>query len=192
MVTRPTEWLTLFCDASLDPAVGAAGWGAWAKRDAWRSGQTMGGVFKNLIYTSHEAELCAVANALSRLEADDAFVGVSTVMIQSDSVRAMQMILSRVPGSRTSDHGDSCPVRRTRAKPTALEKKAIKRILDFAVEHGVGLVVRHVKGHQKGDKRQWVNRQCDSIAKRHMREARAALAGNVPEGCAVVPEVVRS
>ena len=30
------------------------------------------------------------------------------------------------------------------------------------------LLVRHVRGHKRGQQRQWVNRICDAEARRHM------------------------
>lgn len=42
---------------------------------------------------------------------------------------------------------------------------------------GAELILRHVRGHKGGSGRNWVNNECDRIAKRYMRQALKAKRG---------------
>lgn len=169
--------LTLFCDASHCPSTGAGGWGAWAKRDGWQTGVFLGNSFKRLLANSSEAELCAIANALSHLQANDCFAGVAVLMIQSDSLRALGLLHTHVRGIMPAPHRDGCDVEKVGGKMSDYETEASVRVRGFTLETKISIYVRHVRGHKQGDGRQWVNRECDNLAREHMRYARERVLG---------------
>lgn len=169
--------LTLFTDASFDNYTGAGGWGAWAKKDGWAAGVVIGGPFQKPMDNNHEAELAAMVNALHCLHNTGHLVGVDTVMIQSDSHRALYVLVRLVPETKISNHPDGVPLEpgTKLSKVTPLEKKAAELLTALKWEAKVQLIARHVKGHQPGSKRQWVNRQCDTVARKHMIAMKSGL-----------------
>ena len=163
--------VTIFADASLHIETGSAGWGACIKHSP-APGLIVGGELREPASSSTHAELCAIANALHVARDRDLLGGV--VMIQSDSLEALSCIRKAVP--RTVDSpaagGLSVPGRR---KDIAGDLAACVNVIRCLVSAcGIRLIVRHVRGHQKGDGRQWVNRECDRVAKLHMRSRRRA------------------
>ena len=62
---------------------------------------------------------------------------------------------------------------RAQLAPSAMEAKALVAIR--ARVSDLDLLVRHVRGHKRGQQRQWVNRMCDAEARRHMLAERARL-----------------
>lgn len=169
--------LTVFTDASMCPKTGAAGWGAWAKRNDWREGWLFGGPMREPFATSNDAELCAVANALSALRKEGCLADVTLAMVQSDSTAALA-ILARKGLARLAPHAHGATinvaaVRLHLASETQLAAlDVIGRLLS---ETSLRLLVRHVRGHRRFTSRGWVNEQCDRIAKKHMRARREAL-----------------
>lgn len=165
--------ITLFVDASFDQATKKAGWGAWAKRDEWRRGQTFDGIVIGANH-SHEAELIAIANAIEKLEDHGAYANLSAVLVQTDCVRALQVMKQFIYGSRQSalelEFDD-----RQKVNPTKAEADAVSRIGDVLMRTRVRLNLRHVYGHQAGAGRSWVNNFCDASAKRRMREQRGRV-----------------
>ncbi|WP_410170993.1 RNase H family protein [Brucella intermedia] len=167
-----TRLITLFVDASHCPSTKAAGWGAWAKQAGWPNGKLFGGQFKGEIHNSAEAELCAIANALQSIKHTGLFEGGVKILVQSDCLRALGLIASSISSCEVNNHPDGCPIQITKAvKPTTLEAKALAAINALVTERQ-RLGLRHVRGHKAGQGRSWVNRQCDSIAKGHMKQAR--------------------
>lgn len=166
--------LTLFVDASWCPETHAAGWGAWAKRDDWQRGRTFGAPFKAAMRTIGDAEIAGIANALHQLAGWDALAGVRSVMVQCDCIQALETLV-RLGGAQVSNHADGARIwpRLKRGIYTRVEQAAALRIRELLGERT--LVVRHVRGHQAGGSRQWVNRECDRLAKRGMRDARARV-----------------
>ena len=168
--------MTVFVDASVCHSTQAAGWGAWAKRDEWRAGRVLGSHFARTIAHSGEAELAAVANALYRLHFDGEMQGVERVMVQSDSVRALSLMLTMLGKIKARNHIEGSPILKMRhPKLTPLEIEALDKLREIQKMLGIDLIVKHVKGHTKGHGRPWVNRECDRVAKGHMRRRRAAL-----------------
>lgn len=165
------DLLTLFVDSSLCLQTAAGGWGAWAIRNDWQNGRLFGGRFGQFTSprTSREAELCGIANALAALQKLGHLGDVQTILIQCDCLQALEMIAGRLDRVTVSNHPDGHALRPGAMRPTDLETAALAAI----EKAGKPLLVRHVYGHRKGEDRQWVNRQCDTIAKGHMREARA-------------------
>lgn len=163
--------LTLFVDSSLCLQTAAGGWGAWAIRDDWRAGHLFGGPFGRSTHpqTSREAELCGIANALAALRKLGYLDDVERVLIQCDCLQALEIIAGRLQSVVVSNHPAGHMIRPGAMRPTELETAALAAI----DEVGRPLLVRHVYGHRKGEDRQWVNRQCDAVAKGHMRAARA-------------------
>ena len=94
-------------------------------------------------------------------------------MVQSDSLRSLQLIARVLPGVRIADHADAAAVTKAQLVPSAMEAKALVAI-KARVEQ-LDLLVRHVRGHKHGQQRQWVNRMCDAEARRHMQAERARL-----------------
>lgn len=165
------DLLTLFVDSSLCPQSAAGGWGAWAIREDWQSGILFGGPFGRFTSprTSREAELCGIANAIAALTKLDHLADVGRILVQCDCLQALEMIAGRLDRVTVSDHREGHGIRPGGMRATELEIAALAAIEKV----GKPLLVRHVYGHRKGQSRQWVNRQCDTLAKTYMRQARA-------------------
>lgn len=163
--------ITIFTDASHCPNTNAAGWGAWAKRDGWPQGIVIGGPIRTEVLNSGEAEIAAMANALSRLVKEDLLPVGQTIMLQADSHRALQVVAGAIPEAKVHQHADSVPWTGTAICLSPLEKRAAAVIKEMTA--GRTIYLRHVKGHRGGGGRNWVNRTCDQIAKTHMRKQRA-------------------
>ncbi|MGK9084882.1 hypothetical protein KXR64_16975 [Brucella intermedia] len=167
-----TRLITLFVDASHCPSTKVGGWGAWAKQAGWPNGKLFGGAFKGAIPNSAEAELCAIANAMQSLDCHGLLGDGVKVLVQSDCLRALGLIASAVSSCEVNNHPDGCPIQKSTAtKPTTLEAKALA-VINALVPENQRLGLRHVRGHKAGKGRSWVNRQCDSIAKGYMKQAR--------------------
>lgn len=170
--------LTVFSDASHCPRTKAAGWGAWAKGDGWERGLTFGGPIKATVLNAAEAEMAAMANALVRLHNQGQMAGQQRVMLQSDCIRVLQLVLQAIPRAEPSNHKDGAPVTRQTILPSPTERRGIQIIVDV-LQDCPTILLRHVRGHRPGEGRQWVNRVCDDIAGRHMREERT-IRGGIP------------
>jgi ribonuclease HI len=167
------EMLTVFVDSGWRPDTGAAGWGAWARRSEWPSGRTFGGALRSPCASASEAELKGIANVLWRLRADGSLEGISRVLLQCDSLRALELLYrhSRVKHGACGASPQGCAVEwRHYIEPTAAERRAIE-----TAEAAVGscvLLLRHVRGHQgNGHPRTAVNEACDREATRWLRVA---------------------
>lgn len=123
---------------------------------------------------SSEAEIAAMAAALQTL-ADGDCLTFDTVMLQSDNLRALQLVRQTLPSCRITNHSESAAIPTNQLYPSPLEKKALRII--HAILGQLQVYVRHVRGHQHGEGRNWVNRTCDDIAKRHMRQMRHMRQG---------------
>lgn len=171
--------ITVFVDASHCPRTRAGGWGAWAKGDGWERGITFGGALKVTTNNSSEAEIAALAAALQALSEQYGLKRFRTVMLQSDNLRALQLIYMTIDGCRISNHAESADIPTNKLHPTPTEKNALRIIHAILQNHQT--YVRHVRGHQSGEGRNWVNRTCDDIAKRHMRQQRGSRQGHKPK-----------
>jgi len=170
--------VTLFCDASRCPETGIGGWGAWVKVDGWEKGKTFGGALPAPYPSAHVTELVGIARAVRHLDREGALHKASAIMVQTDCVRALEVILATVPGSTIARHKDSAHFTRRRLIPDHHELHAAEEIARLT--DGMMLMCRHVRGHKRGENRQWVNRVCDKIAKRHMRVLRQSNSGYLP------------
>jgi ribonuclease HI len=166
--------VTIFADASHDRNAQVAGWGAWIKADG-RCSITCGAALKQAVAHVNEAELCALANALTVARRRGALAQRDVVMLQSDSVVALAVILSKIDGvaDRPAAGGLAvAPIKRM--KLTNVHLAALEVIRAIVVALDLSLVTRHVRGHRPGGGRQWVNSEVDRIARKAMKERREA------------------
>lgn len=172
---RPT--LTIFTDAALCPRSGASGWGAWMKGGDAPS-LTLGGQIADLLHSSTEAEVRAGANAFAAARNRGLLQPRTCVMWQSDSLHALRWLLAAYPLSRDRPAKDGIAANRPKSISAVQAQSAgARELVRICKELELVVLTRHVKGHQEGPNRQWVNRQCDEIAGQHMR-ARRLLQGS--------------
>lgn len=69
---------------------------------------------------------------------------------------------------------------KSKLEPSRIEAKALAAIRDQV--NDLDLLVRHVRGHKRGQKRQWVNRLCDAEVRRHMLAERKRLDAALGHG----------
>lgn len=178
---RPT--LTIFTDAALCPRTGASGWGAWMKGSG--DSVTMGGQIRDLLVSSTEAEIRAGANAFAAAASRGDLKPNSVVMWQSDSLHALRWLLAAYPMSRDRPAKDGIPAVRPKSVSEVQARSAgARELVRICKDMKLIVLTRHVKGHQQGPNRQWVNRRCDEIAGEHMRARRAAEKPPQTEGTA--------
>lgn len=173
MTAAPRPHATIFADASFCPKTGSAGWAAWMICGG-KSSLTIGGRITAPAPMSYDAETFAAVNALYAARAAGYFTAGQVVMLQSDCLRALAIFRYFVPGTVESRHRDglaTTPIGKKKLK--APDKLALAAIEKLMAETPVKIVVRHVRGHQPGHGRAWVNEECDRLAKQHMRDARA-------------------
>lgn len=166
---KPT--LTMFADASLYVDRGVAGWGGWARGDD-RQPAMQGGP-SPFDRNSTVAELWALALFAERLREDGYMTEADrSIILQSDSLHALQIINARLPNSCASSKKQGCADIK-RAKSVVAEAEEPVKRLAAALDSADVIYLRHVKGHQGGKHaRSWVNEQCDRRAK---QEARAQM-----------------
>ena len=168
----------IFADASWCDRTHAGGWGVWLKSDALERGVVKGGPIRVDVTRPNVAELIAIANGLYVAKRIQLLSRSAVVMIQSDCIEALAWIRGRIPSTACNPAPRGVPVGVATGKPRArrLVTPPLDTIAAIVDEFDLRLQVRHVRGHQEGDKRQYVNRLCDEIAKAGMRERRAQLA----------------
>jgi ribonuclease HI len=162
----------IFADASHDRKARVAGWGAWIKADG-RNSITCGAAMKGTVASAIEAELCALANALTVARLRGVVPKGSVVMMQSDCAVALGIIRGKIDGveDRPAPGGIAImPVRRM--KLTKMHLAAVDVIREIIAALGISVITRHVRGHQIGSGRQWVNSEVDRIARQAMRDRR--------------------
>lgn len=167
---QPGPNVTIFADASHDVDKKVAGWGGWMIRNGLEA-RTAGGIVETGAQTSFEAEVRAIALAVQDALGAGYIHSGDRVMIQSDCKSALECLLFVVLGAIDSPHPHGLsltPVKRLRrnVRPPVDEVEEICRM------YRLTLILRHVPGHRDGDGRAWVNRECDRIAKLHMKTAR--------------------
>ena len=167
------RFLTLFVDASFCHRTRAAGYGAWAKKATFTKGLIFGGPLPRGISNAGEAELGGIALALRHLLEREHLAGLDRLMVQSDSLRSLQLIARALPRVRIANHAEAAAVTKSKLQPSAMEAKALVAIKGRVDR--LDLLVRHVRGHKSGQRRQWVNRMCDAEARRHMLAERVRL-----------------
>jgi ribonuclease HI len=167
--------LVIFADASMCRDTYASGWGAWIKRDDHHAIFTGGEMRELMTQTSSDAEMAAMANAVHMARSMMPDGGL--VMLQTDCLRVLEVICTAIEGA--SQHAERCRLQPIRMKTlTAIERSALDVIRTVKLVAQVDFVVCHVRDHQSGGGGNWVNRQCDRIAREHMQTRRAkVLAG---------------
>ncbi len=163
--------VTIFSDASYCARTKAGGWGCWVKTDR-ASAVIKGGAFRDPPRDSLAAELMGIANALV-VTRNAGWLCGSWVMVQCDSLNALQ-IVRRATGAEDSpaDGGLPTPVIR-RMPPKRPDLAAIADAIKGVMgSQGTTIVVRHVRGHQQGEGRQFVNRLVDQTARKAMKAKR--------------------
>jgi ribonuclease HI len=117
---RPPDprFLTLFVDASFCHRTHAAGYGAWAKKATFAKGLIFGGPLPRGITNAGEAELGGIALALRFLLEQQHLAGLDRLMVQSDSLRSLQLISRVLPGVRIANHADAAAVTKAQVAPS--------------------------------------------------------------------------
>lgn len=167
--------LTLFTDASFCHRTKAMGWGAWAIHDSWDRGRLLSGSTQGHVTNSGEAELGAILWAIEAY-IHKGWWPSDTVMLQSDSHRALYVLYHLLNNAKVSNHKDSIPFAKGRMDSSSASFTPFEREAALFIHKktsGRQVWLRHVKGHKDGPGRQWVNRVCDSLARREMRKRRA-------------------
>ncbi len=170
---------TVFTDASFCPKTRAAGWGAWVINSELQRGLVFGGPIPDKRITSADhAELQAMRFGLMRVKAAGHLDGHVAVMLQSDSVTALQVVLRGYRNAMWTAGKGHKDVKRLNG--TSLDGKLVHEAM-IDIKHvlaGRALWLRHVKGHGDSETgRSWVNNVCDAEAKQHMRILRATYYG---------------
>ena len=109
----------------------------------------------------------------------------SVVMLQSDCVNALAQIRRYTPAAVDNPITGGLSVGVASRLPIEAARPAYLAIDRLARETGIHLQVRHVKGHQEGAGRSWVNRTCDEIAKTAMRQVRSSIDHEARAGAEV-------
>ncbi len=174
--------ITIFADASHCPKTKAAGWGAWMKGGG-RSGHTTGGEIVAPCPQPSDAEAWALAMAVAHAYYQGWLSDPAPIMLQSDCLRILQVLLTHFPQAWESKHPEAARFGRLGAKSrlTEAEQAAIETIRFCLSATNPRILLRHVRGHQSGNGRHWVNQACDQLARAHMKVRRAALAQPVGE-----------
>ena len=102
--------LTLFVDASFCHRTHAAGYGALAKKASFAKGLIFGGPLPRGITNAGEAELGGIALNLRFLLEREQLAGLERLMVQTDSLRSLQLILQVLPGVRIANDADAAAV----------------------------------------------------------------------------------
>ena len=183
---HPRATVMIFADASWCSQTRAGGWGVWLKTDLLDRAIVKGGPIKVDVPTPNVAELVAIANGLFVAKRLHLLRPLDVVMIQSDCAEALAWIRGRVPttADNRAVNGLSIDVAHGKLKTRKRVAAPLQVIAEIAEEFSLRLQVRHVRGHQDGDGRQYVNRLCDQIAKAGMRRRRDQLAAQ----CLPLPE----
>jgi ribonuclease HI len=161
--------LNIFADASYHRQHRTAGWGAVMEGDRTEVEQQMGGQIKELVDSSSEAEMRALANALAIALRRGYVQEGETFMVQSDSTNALGWILRVCPRSSQMQVGSGARVTRPGSlKLAAARSSGLEIFRQLCEEHRLHVIVCHVRAHQGGDTaRSHVNERCDQIAKLH-------------------------
>lgn len=165
--------VTIFSDASLCATTGFAGWGAWMKADGERS-MLAGGSFRDRLKSSTEAEIRGGANAVAFALSRGIIQPGDVIIWQCDNTTALQWLMRSYPFVRDRLAPGGLAVPRPRAaRVKGGASIGAQLMAETCAKADLRVLVRHVRGHQDGELRQWVNRKCDEIAKVHMRRIRA-------------------
>lgn len=164
--------LTLIADASVAPLEERCGWAGWCKGDGRGSVSSNGPL--PWAASSTLAELRAIAAMLSYLD-ESGYIREAdrAIMIQSDCQPALSQIYRHLPSARLQQHAESAAIstKKKRRRIGPGNHRAIKDIARVLERHNLTALIRHVRGHKAGDGRNWVNRECDRLAKLGRKQA---------------------
>lgn len=157
--------VTIFADASVNTQHKRAGAGAWAKGD----GRSSVLYRKTLEYDRNVtlAELRALRFMIEHLfetgyiQPDD-----DAIMLQSDCLQALWVLSRIIPYAVEKKHPNGAPLSKWKQRSS---ESVWQRREAEAIRQALGsrrVYLRHVRGHKEGDGRQWVNEQCDRLAKK--------------------------
>lgn len=160
--------LTVFADASYHRRHGTAGWGCWIMGESPGRAFAAGGQIRELLVSSSEAEVRALANALALVKQLDYAGEGDAVLFQSDSVNALGWILRALPTASDSPAPGGLRVPRPRiARPAFRASRGAPVFAELSAELGIQVLVRHVRAHTGLSE---PNDICDRIAKHHQAE----------------------
>lgn len=149
------EYVTVFCDASIDQRNKAAAWAIWVKGPHGTFTQAYR--FKRAVASAAEAEKCAAANSLAIVRLLYKGHQHLTIVLQSDHLGigiSIKGVVSKNPHSRAVN---------------ALVHAEVQKVQELGWE----VRYKHVKGHSgTGTPRSYVNDLLDKMAKAVMREVR--------------------
>lgn len=157
----PVPRVNIYTDASWCPDTKAAGYAFRVHHgDFTRTGS---GIIRSMPVTSNEAEVMAIANAISSmLSVVGHLPRNARVTIHSDCEAAVRWLLN--PKSQMTE-GVSENV-----------AKLARQVVRRAIEHGFRIGGQHVKGHTLNENfKAKANRWCDQEAKRWMRMKRKEI-----------------
>lgn len=147
--------VSILTDASWCPRTKAVGMGYWI---VCNRGRKVGGSYYRMrAESSGVAEMAAACNAIKVAVTTGHARGGDRILLQLDSEEAIKKIMSITPLVNTAE----------------FIRKEIRR---HTVDLSIRLEVKHVKAHTNGNTpRTYVNNQCDLIAKKYMKQARALI-----------------
>lgn len=147
----PGPKATVITDASWDSRTLAGGWAAWIRIDGVRGPIKGSGPLLKLPDQADTAEIMAAINGMHVARSH----GAGPILLQTDCLLVVRMINRQA------------------------RMKQMTRWQGYTEQAGLdlgGLTAKHVKGHTTiDDARSYVNRWCDTEAKRHMRLVRTRL-----------------
>jgi ribonuclease HI len=164
--------ITVISDASFSREGGfAAGWAAWCKADGSKSVIASGEVPRGEALSADDAEMYALVRGLRM--ALEQHPPQRTILLQSDSYRVLRLVRFWL-NAEDRPHADGLSVTSTAIAFKHRERDMIHEMRVMASQRSLRLMVRHVKGHTHPSNhgRYWVNRECDRLAKLHMRAQR--------------------
>ncbi len=136
-------WVTCYSDASFHPHTGGA-WGVWLRSDRGRIRRQ--GLCPKYVVNANQAELAAIFAGLHL--ALTAWEGVRGINVRSDCQGALHWLAAGLPPARAD------ATRRLQMK-----------IRGLVETHGIELVPRWVRGHQRSSSVEaFLNNHCDRAA----------------------------
>jgi ribonuclease HI len=167
--------VTIFSDASYCAKSNIGAWACWIKTDG-ASAVVKGAAFREPTRDTLAAELMGIVNALA-ITKTAGWMLDAKVMIQCDSVNALQIVRHALGAADSPAPGGLATPLPKRLPKKRDDLAAIATVLQSVVDQqGATIIVRHVRGHQEGKGRQYVNRLVDQTARRAMRAKRREKA----------------
>ena len=140
--------------------------------DVWGNALTFGGKIPLQVTNNSEAEIMAITYAASALHAKGLFDDMVEVILQCDSMRALQLIRSQLPNVLVKE--DSRAVELTKSEPSVVEKVALDA-LRGCFDEAIQVYVHHVRAYGRGNQNEKTSRKCDWIARKFMYDQRANI-----------------